>query len=315
MIFKNKIFTVVFFFVHINASYVSIELSGGRMGDCLMGVMYTLWAAFKTGANAAYNPFPYADRFVFSQKLTCVPDISDYKMVYSRELSFVNKNKNRHYIFPYFSQVYQERRYPWNNWINMDIDWEHPEFRKLLKSMIVPINNLNLVQSPKNCTTVAIHWRRGGKYEGETILFGEINNTANADQYIDYIFGLKFPPKEFYVDSLDKLSNFLEKKPLYVYLFTDDHNPKMLVDYLKDSLLAHDNITFDYRQANNSENNNVVEDFFSLLNFDCIIHSLSSFSIAASKIGDFKIDIYPEEQHWEGNKSIIDLTRWVMRNI
>jgi hypothetical protein len=311
----NRLFLVFILYVNLSygSSFVTVELSGGRMGDCLMSVIYALWASYKTGAKAAYKPFPYSDKFVFSHKVQSNDSIRLQRSKVN-VLNEISSNAKRLYILPYFSQVYQERRLPWNShWINMDIDWEEPGFKKHLREMIAPVENLNLINPPKDCISVALHWRRGGEHDGDNIFYSETDGSQKGKNYVDYLFGLKFPPRNFYVDSLKHLACYLDKQPMYVYIFTDDHNPQALADYLSVEFKDFPNIQFDCRASGNNETSNVVEDFFSLTKFDCIIHPVSSFSIIAGKIGNFKVEIFPEEFHWEGNRSIMDLVKWIIR--
>ncbi len=53
------------------------------------------------------------------------------------------------------------------------------------------------------------------------------------------------------------------------------------------ALPQNSNIEFDFRRENNSHNKNVLTDFFSLFNFDVLIHSHSNFSISAACINDY----------------------------
>ena len=52
---------------------------------------------------------------------------------------------------------------------------------------------------------------------------------------------------------------------------------------------------------------NMLEDFFALTQFDCLVRPDSNFSIAAEKISDFKIIIYPLNPLTDGDKNDVDM--------
>lgn len=59
------------------------------------------------------------------------------------------------------------------------------------------------------------------------------------------------------------------------------------------------------RKTENNHHSNILEDFFAMMQFDCLIRPESNFSIVASKIADFKVVINPIEFKFENGNPII----------
>ena len=56
----------------------------------------------------------------------------------------------------------------------------------------------------------------------------------------------------------------------------------------------------------NNHHSNVLEDFFEMARFDCLIRPDSNYSIMAEKIADYKIVISPLSYKKTGNNIVID---------
>ena len=123
--------------------------------------------------------------------------------------------------------------------------------------------------------------------------------------YADKKFPLKFPPEQYYVDQIKRISKLFDDVPLFVYIFTDDSSPLGLVEKIKKAVNKN-NITFACRNRGNVHYAHVVEDFYNMSRFDCLIRSGSHFAIAAQLLGSHKIIIYPKHWQWVGKKLVID---------
>ena len=72
--------------------------------------------------------------------------------------------------------------------------------------------------------------------------------------------------------------------------------------------LQNPRITFDCRINDNGHNANVLEDFFSMMDFDCLIRPGSHFSRFVQRLGNNKVVIYPESvRKTIGGKSVINV--------
>ena len=74
------------------------------------------------------------------------------------------------------------------------------------------------------------------------------------------------------------------------------------------NILNNPRITFGYRENDNCHNANVLEDFFSMMEFDCLIRPGSHYSRFVQRLGKNKVVIYPESIAKNSNgKSVINV--------
>lgn len=116
----------------------------------------------------------------------------------------------------------------------------------------------------------------------------------------------KFPPEQFYIDQIIKLSNELNNQNLYVQIFTDDKSPHELLNRIKQKINL-PNITFFYFDNRNySFKDQISQDIFNMSRFDVLIRSQSYFSRIAELMGNSKMVIHPLEFIWLDNKLIMN---------
>jgi len=209
----------------------------------------------------------------------------------------------------------------WFSSLLYELTIQHPDFGAHLKSMLQPKAHIEKLTLPKDKITVAVHIRKGGgfdpklasiqyydtsKYNTEykeiDISNDNINNitqimqhTTKTDrkliqkqEYSDQLWPEKFPPEQYYVEQIKKLSQILKNKPLYVHIFTDDQHPNTLKKRIKKAVNS-THITF----ACNKHKASVLQDFFAVTQFDCLIRASSGFSYFSQVFGNHKIIIYP----------------------
>lgn len=125
--------------------------------------------------------------------------------------------------------------------------------------------------------------------------------------YADYIWAIKFPPDQYYIEQIKIIIKLMNLKSLTIKLFTDDPHPEDIVMRYKNALKDQEaNITFDYRKSENHHDKNVIEDLFAIAQCDGIISACSSFAFAAMILGNHSIMIYPEHAITMQDKVIID---------
>lgn len=284
---------------------ITYTLSGGRLGDNLLAYMHAKWACYQYDLPLYYLPFPLAEGFLFHEiereKMASLPSRFRTQIHLRPMESFQNLfirarfTKDALFIVPYFPESDWEliqSRVNGPPYSYFKVNWEDPDFHKLLKNLIAPKNPIAPMNLPKDKTTVAVHIRRGGSYESDSaIVRGQ--------------FPLKFPTDEFYLFQIRRLYNLLGKKPLYVFLFTDDEDPLQIKIKYLDHLTDLD-IEIQCREKENHWNTNILEDFFHLTQFDCAIHSQSNFPVCAGLISDYQIEIYPKSYYEESGQIYID---------
>ncbi len=118
-------------------------------------------------------------------------------------------------------------------------------------------------------------------------------------------WGTKFPPEQYYVDQIVKISTEYKDKPIFVQIFTDDKNPEGLLGRIQQATHKK-NITFYYHDNRKySFKERVAQDMFSMARFDVFIRSQSYFARIVEIMGEHKVTIFPLEYHWEKDKLIM----------
>lgn len=285
-------FLVFLFTAYLNASSqiplktaVTYELAPGRFGDNLLSYIHAKWISYTYDIPLLYRPFSYSDQL----------ELHDIELSYDEHIKqFPNRMRLDHnvtinphttkkmlYEVPYFPESEYEKKnginFEGKPWFYFDIDWHDQNFISQLRKLIAPKDTFKKPSLPTDRITVAIHIRKGGNHDTpETIP----------------LFPLKFLPIDFYITQLKKTYELLDEKPLYVCIFTDDNHPTRIAETFKKKLSTL-NIQFDCREQGNSDTLNVLQDFFAMSEFDCLIHSESNYSFIMSKLNNYLISAYP----------------------
>ncbi len=279
--------------------YVTYELSPGRFGDNLMSYYHAKWISYKYGVPLLYKSFIHSEELMISNYEKS--DAFLPQQYFQKTLKLVNparieKHQDKDVLFfvPYFPESQWEKEncisFAGGKWEYFPIDWEDKGFIKELKKIIQPRNPLPRWDFPNDRISVAIHMRKGGYHDTPPTLLS---------------FPLKFLPDSFYYEQLEKICRIVKGKPLYVFLFTDDPDPVRLKQGYE-KRFEHEDVLFDCRRSINHDRIHVIEDFFALSLFDCIIHGESNYALCISLISDYAVQIYPYSFHKEKGQIIID---------
>ncbi len=277
----------------------------GRTGDKLLQYSKALWVAHTYGLPFIYTPFMYSDQLKlhYCKEHAQIPDIPLEKI---REESKIQSSRDVCYLINYYfkADAWDEilAISTWKGLINNE------PFLTKLRSLIAPINEMQKISLPRDKKTVAVHVRKGGGLDHP--LFSE---GSHYRTYADRLWPIKFPPDEYYIAQLKRLSELVNDQPLYVYIFTDDKNPRRLVNKYQQALQK-SNITFGCRDSGNAHNKNVLEDIFNMTQFDYLIRGGSNYCQVAHLIGLFEIVIYPKQAYWVHNKMHLDVGIMDRRN-
>lgn len=276
-------------------SMISYMFSGGRFGDCLVTYLHAKWLQYKYKLPLAFKPFEFSDLLAMSE-IEKQYDESQFKAVkshgnespfttLSRKSEEQRKSELVLHNIHYFPESPSERG-PHYRGAYIKVDWSDPGFRAEIAKTLKPNVDLNLVTPPVDRFSIAVHWRKGS---GE-----DLNITQNY-------YPAKFPPDQFYLDQLVKICRMNSSKKLYIHLFSDHKDPQILIDKIKQAIkqagLTCD-IEFALRTCETTKYP-VLEDFFSMAKFDCLLRSESAFSIASQFIGHHKLVIGPTHFHTE----------------
>lgn len=278
-------------------SRITYALSDGGFGSNLLAYMHAKWVSYSTKIPLLYKPFPFAnllkmhkeeERFVAShrkrlEKTIVVQKESD--VVFMEPLPIL-------YVVPFYKEPmteFTQRKDP----LRCDVNWADPDFKKILKKMCTPEEALEEINIPKGRISVAVHVRRR---QGEETV-EQVRNMP-----------LKYLSDNYYIAQIQRLYKHFHGMPLYVYIFTNDPQPALVVKKFKEALNL-PKITFGCRKvADKQPKMLVLDDFIGITHFECLIRPESSFSLAAELISDHRMVISPVLGHWdnEKNEAIID---------
>lgn len=289
-------------------SIITYKKVGSRFGDCIINYVKSKYFSHKYSLPFYYKPFKYSNLLTMNNLEKIFNDNIQKRfnnIIMLNNGKQINKTQNNTlYISHFYSETDDLYQYA----------IENPSFAAEIKKMLTPITTPH-INLPTNIITVALHIRTGGGFDKPRaseqyydLDYSSINfnmlETKPRKTYADYIWPTKFPPEQYYVDQLRTLSELLNNTPLYVYIFTDEQNTHALAERIKKATNKN-NIIFNYRKTNNKHDLNVIEDFYTISKFDCLIRSSSLYTQAAELFGNHKFIIYPKKTGWLNNKLII----------
>ena len=254
-------------------SAITYELNGGRFGDNLLSYCRTKWLGYKNNVPLLYVPFAYSDQLMMHEKEPwydpeeCIKQFESTLYLLKKEAVDIMYNSNLLYFKKWKYEVH--------------INWQDKQFVEELRTLITPRFSLRLLELPKDCVTVAVHIRRGGGYCVDT-------------SYLMRKQILRFASDEYYIEQIKRIAQIFAGEKLYVHIFTDDRNPEIIAQNYKQAV-GIDTIEYGYRAEKNNHHSNVLEDFFSMMKFDCLIRPKSHYSRFVERLGYNKVIIAPAE--------------------
>ncbi len=261
-------------------NYVTYDFSHGRFGDNVLTYLHAKWFSYQKGVTLLYRPFWLSSQLMMHDKemhYEDCPASARVRMHIGRGPISSPPTLSIVYICPYFP----EDRYELDtgSYYSFSVDWKDEGFRKAVYETVAPKYSISLTIPPKEVVSLAIHVREGGGYDTENIRWEA---------------PLKLPPMHFYTDALRKVVELLGNRKIYCHVFTDAVNPQEIVEKIRASVPFGVDISFRYREKNNRFDRNILEDFFSLLQFDILIRPQSNFSLVPSLIHDYAVVVSPK---------------------
>lgn len=270
-------------------SAVTYDFSGGRLGDCLLSYCHAKWISYCYDIPLLYKPFTYSDQlWMHHLEIHYSPELEKqfaHVVVVNKDTQ-IDPQSGDLYVIPFFPESIFNRNdieFPYL----FTVEWQLPTFKSILQQMISPIGEVKMPEIPSNCLSVAVHVRKGTGWD--------IPNYRITPEQLTASHPLRFAPDSFFIAQLKKIAVLFGDAKIFVYLFTDHNNPCELAEKYKQEVDC-DRMIFDCRTTVNNEFVNVLDDFFALLKFDCLIRADSNFSYIASKLGNYTLVISP----WHG---------------
>ena len=267
----------------IGPSAMTYLLNGGRFGDNLLSYCRAKWASRMFDIPLLYVPFPYSNELALHENEKMYTQ-EEHKR-FRRTLHLIKKH------YPYVVLKNDNTLYVCRWKSSIVINWDDQTFLTEIKKNITPAHEIEKITPPEGMISVAVHVRNGGTFAGDT--------QQEKDRC-----PLRFVPEEFFIEHIHRVAQMFPEDMLYVYIFTDHPNPKELVHKFANAL-NNPRIIFDCRQEGNSHKSNVLEDFFSMMDFDCLIRPGSHFTRFVQRLGNNKMVIYPEGTKIVNGKRVI----------
>lgn len=261
--------------------------SGGRLGDNLISFIRARWLAYVFKGTVELKNFEFIDNFQFCKIYNKLEN--NEQIMQLTNLNEITKKKyDKPIIFelPYFPLENLEKKLYWHKNRSTEIlkiNWLDKNFIDILKKEICANSNFNLKLTKNFKYNVAIHYR-----------FGSGPDLVQEDPIP---IPSKSPSIDFYIKSLNLLKSILNEGKIYCHIFSDKTNIESFLNILQKKFPE---ITFDFHVSN--QNIGVLEDFFSMLDFEYMIRPCSNISLIASIIGKCHTVILPISQ----NKNEID---------
>jgi len=260
------------------SSVVTYELNGGRFGDNLSSYCRAFWISYRYNIPLLYKSFKYSDQL----------SLGNHGIPMSKELANQFKRKriipkhDRYDIVKTSGLLYIVG---WKS--KIPIDWRNKDFMALLKKCIALSSLSSEIGVPQNHISVAVHVRTGGDYAPDKKILSRQPK--------------RFAPHQFYIDQIKRIRSMFGDKDLYVHVFTDDSKPEVLIKKFKKNI-DDEHIKYGCRQRGNNCHAHVLEDFFAMTKFDCLIRPESLYSIYAERLGNYEVVIYPVRVNPTGRK-------------
>jgi len=320
---------------------ITNKVGGGYFGDQALHYIKSKWLAHKYKIPFYLQPFLYSDQLRASQQEELLTD--SLRASFSRHISISNeadikKNMQPETLFTIelWAQGYGFSVEDLVNFLLLNND---QAFLEQVRQCLRPLKTPPIPQIPEKVITVAVHIRKPVPFDfplysiqeydsslypsnDEIIYVPESKTTedplndhdterAAITLYSDVHNGpMKFPPTQFYIDQIKRLSEFLEDHPLYVYFFTSDSNAEVLFETIKKAVNKK-NIT--YAQHYAQWNAHIIDDSYLISQCNCLIKSTSTFSTISQLMGNHTITIFPGEYLWNNNILVINKSIWLIR--
>ncbi len=284
---------------------VTNYVNTGRFGDRIISYTTAKWISQRFNIPLFFKPFKYSSmlRFGREEKKYSKEIAKQFKeVIVGNEQDIIKHEKKNNIIFESKRRWFFISSSPS---IESTIEYmlQGQPFAAELRNMLEPVVPLPQITLPEDKITVAVHIRKGGGFDRPLNSIQYYH--SRLSKFADKIWPLKFPPEQYYVNQIKRISTLFDDAPLFMHIFTDARNPPSLVERIKGAV-GKSNINFSCRHSGNTHNTHVIEDFYNMSRFDCLIRSGSHFSIAAQLLGNHKVIIYPKHFKWEGRRLIID---------
>lgn len=290
-------------------SMISYEtLSQGWLGLSLFRYIKAKWIAYKYDIPFFYQPFEQSDDLMIDELEEHTPFVFRNEVEINSTEEINPKSKSIYYIDHTYQDPDWESPFEVGTWNEMLQD---EKFLAHIRRRITPSAPLRQIVIPQNTAKLAVHIKRGSSAKYPLFseqVFSTYDQTKKGPSselpFADIKEPLRFPPLQFFISQIKSISQQEAHRPIYVHIFTDAENPEEILEKVKNGVDL-PNIIWGIRSDKNSYAEHVLDDLFSLSQFDYLIRPQSSFSQIATLLTDYKILRYPKEAFWAGHRLIV----------
>lgn len=320
--YYSILFLLSFFVVHAEKQSAVTFYAGGRLGDKLMVYVKAKWFAYKYNLPFLCSDFEFQEKFALHEKDNYLKKGGEkeykHKVVVKKESDIDPLAKDTLFVVDFYVKSPDTAHL-----VNIkQLFLNNPDFHENIKATIAPCEPITPINFPDNYAKVAVHVRRGSG--GDLPLLQKDEQPTAAEkktfykkskkvEYMDVGWPTKFPPDDYYIKQIKRLSEILEHKPMYVFIFTDYAFPEEIASKYQNALNM-PNIIFDWRRQGHDYKKNIIEDLFALSQFDYLIRSISSYSGIGFLMGNHTLVFAPAHAEWLEDRLIIDKVLFSSRN-
>lgn len=286
----------------------------GRLGDHVLLYMRTRMLSLRYKIPFFYEPFKYSDLFAFS-KFSKTLSAND-KEKFTKTIMLSDEEELKTNLKACHEPTLFVCKFTTTIEVSPEYFFQENGLRNILRKELKLARIVNCPVFPDDRILVAVHVRKGVGHDPALIskqyfensnafveyVFSEPSGIHNIPpmmpppqecfftekKYSDQRWPTKFPPEQFYVDQIKKLSELLGDPPLYMYVFTDDPAANSLVARLEKSV-SKPNILFGVREGNHGSDTDILEDLHVMMCCDCLIRGSSGFARIAHIVGNHRL--------------------------
>jgi hypothetical protein len=266
----------------------------GRLGDQVMLYMATKYIAMTYDMDFFYREFKNSDKFMLSSydKKFDSSIRKNYGHIINiknfQDLESIKNNSNTLFVLQWgLVSIDTGRSIFEKKHLNAQFLAHMQQMLQLIEPLKQPI-----LKIPADYISIAVHIRKGEGFDN-SLLSTQIYK--NNNKYSDQTWPSKFPPEQYYIDQINRLTSLLADKKIILYIFSDSLDPIALTERIKSHCLRKD-LTF--ITATDIWQNSLFNDLYAMSECSCLICSTSMLSYVAEIIGNHAVVIRPHTYEW-----------------
>lgn len=309
-----------------NSSAITYRLNRGRLGDHLLTYIKAKYLSLKYNLPLLYKPFIHSNLFKLSTKELLSAKANEKKYHQHIYIETADDLFNQKPYTLFISSLKTKIKKSENGTFSNESIAEFLNFKKnkhflhFLNAYLASKKTIEPIKLSANVMNIAVHVRKGDGYDphlfstqyDDTSIFSchKTKRFSKRYEYSDVAHPRRFPPEQYYINQILLLHELFPEKIFFIYIFTDSKKPHKIVERFKIALSTiKEKLIIRFNQKGTNQPQDILNDMFTMAQFDYLIRPSSSFSKCAQILGNFKITLEPVHHIWNNNKLIIDTIR------